>query len=93
VHGPEEPAPLERDSEDVGRQRVRAVPPDSPLEIAVDRREVAVEHDPEELRLPSRPRQEVGVAARVRHHPIIPEEVEAVHGALQTGRPAYTGGQ
>jgi len=51
VQGLEACSPLEGDSKRLGREFVRAVLPDSPLEVVVNRGEVAVEEDAEQLRL------------------------------------------
>ena len=54
---------LELDPKHLSRELVRAIPPDSPLEVAVNRGEVEVEEDAEQLRLGRRPREDLGVAA------------------------------
>jgi hypothetical protein len=59
-------APLERDAEDLSKV-VGTVGPDSPVEIPVDRCEMAVEEHAKELWLVCDPREEFCVTASLAH--------------------------
>jgi hypothetical protein len=81
VHRAKALAPLERDSEHLARELVSRVGACAAFQVPVNRREVAIEDDPEEFRLTQCPREELGVATRLLHRRIIPEPRRGVRGA------------
>jgi MIP family channel proteins len=82
-HRTEPRSPFERDPEHLARQLVGGVASDPPLQITMDRREVAIEDNREQLRLFGGPREDLCVAASLLHHRSIPEARKRVHARPQ----------